>query len=85
MLIEISSGLVVLLFNTLILKITGNIGVAAYGVVCNIWLVCIAIFNGLAHGMQPLTSESYGSHDTKNLIMFAQFKKNVAIRSLNFY
>ena len=54
MLIEISSGLVVLLFNTLILKITGNIGVAAYGVVCNIWLVCIAIFNGLAHGMQPL-------------------------------
>lgn len=68
MLIEISSGLVVLLFNTLILKITGNIGVAAYGVVCNIWLVCIAIFNGLANGMQPLTSESYGSHDTKNLI-----------------
>lgn len=55
MLIEISSGLVVLLFNTLILKITGNIGVAAYGVVCNIWLVCVAIFNGLANGMQPLT------------------------------
>ena len=51
MLIEISSGLVVLLFNTLILKITGNIGVAAYGVVCNIWLVCVAIFNGLANGM----------------------------------
>ena len=39
MLIEISSGLVVLLFNTLILKITGNIGVAAYGVVCNILYV----------------------------------------------
>ena len=79
MLIEISSGLVVLLFNTLILKITGNIGVAAYGVVCNIWLVCIAIFNGLAHGMQPLTSESYGSHDTKNLIMLRRMTLAISL------
>ena len=79
MLIEISSGLVVLLFNTLILKITGNIGVAAYGVVCNIWLVCIAIFNGLAHGMQPLTSESYGSHDTKNLIMLRRMTLTISL------
>ena len=76
MLIEISSGLVVLLFNTLILKITGNIGVAAYGVVCNI---CIAIFNGLAHGMQPLTSESYGSHDTKNLIMLRRMTLTISL------
>lgn len=79
MLIEISSGLVVLLFNTLILKITGNIGVAAYGVVCNIWLVCIAIFNGLANGMQPLTSESYGSHDTKNLIMLRRMTLTISL------
>lgn len=79
MLIEISSGLVVLLFNTLILKITGNIGVAAYGVVCNIWLVCIAIFNGLAHGMQPLTSESYGSHDIKNLIMLRRMTLTISL------
>lgn len=79
MLIEISSGFVVLLFNTLILKITGNIGVAAYGVVCNIWLICIAIFNGLAHGMQPLTSESYGSHDTKNLIMLRRMTLTISL------
>ena len=79
MLIEISSGLVVLLFNTLILKITGNIGVAAYGVVCNIWLVCVAIFNGLANGMQPLTSESYGSHDTKNLIMLRRMTFTISL------
>ena len=79
MLIEISSGLVVLLFNTLILKITGNIGVAAYGVVCNIWLVCVAIFNGLANGMQPLTSESYGSHDTKNLIMLRRMTLTISL------
>lgn len=73
MLIEISSGLVVLLFNTLILKITGNIGVAAYGV------VCVAIFNGLANGMQPLTSESYGSHDTKNLIMLRRMTLTISL------
>ena len=85
MLIEISSGLVVLLFNMLILKITGNIGVAAYGVVCNIWLVCIAIFNGLAHGMQPLTSESYGSHDTKNLIMLRRLTLIISLLSSVIY
>ncbi len=80
MLIEISSGLVVLLFNTLSIKDYRYIGVAAfYGVVCNIWLVCIAIFNGLANGMQPLTSESYGSHDTKNLIMLRRMTLTISL------
>lgn len=67
MFIEVSNGLVVLLFNKLILNISGNIGVAAYGVVCNIWMVCIALFNGLAEGMQPLTSEAYGHKNKENL------------------
>ena len=49
-----------MVFNLIILNISGNIGVAAYGIVANISLVKIAIFIGIAQGMQPLVSEGYG-------------------------
>ena len=57
---EVSSGVVLMVFNLIILNISGNIGVAAYGIVANISLVIIAIFIGIAQGMQPLVSEGYG-------------------------
>ena len=62
---EISSAVITIIFNMLILRIAGNIGIAAYGVVANISLVAMAILNGLARGAQPLISQSYGKgeHD----------------------
>ena len=62
---EISSAVITIIFNMLILHIAGNIGIAAYGVVANISLVAMAILNGLAQGAQPLISQSYGKgeHD----------------------
>ncbi len=57
---EISSGIVIIVFNLIILDLTGNVGVAAYGVVANLSLVAIAIYNGLAQGVQPIISEAYG-------------------------
>ncbi len=62
---EMSSGVTTAVFNWLILGIAGNIGVAAYGVVANIALVAIAIFNGIAQGAQPLISDFYGCGDSK--------------------
>ncbi len=58
--IEASSAVVLITFNLVILKIEGNLGVAAYGIVANLALVGIAIFTGLAQGIQPLTSKYYG-------------------------
>ena len=58
--VELSSGVIAIVFNFLILGIAGNVGVAAYGVVANLSIVAFAIFNGLAQGAQPLISESYG-------------------------
>ncbi len=60
---EMASGVTTLVFNILLLKIAGYVGVAAYGIVANIALVCIAIFNGITQGVQPLLSESYGKGD----------------------
>lgn len=60
---EISSGVVILVFNAIILGLLGNIGVAAYGVVANLSLVVIAIYTGIAQGVQPLMSRAYGKYD----------------------
>lgn len=57
---QLSSGIVMITFNALILGITGNTGVAAYGVVANISLVVVAVYTGISQGMQPLVSSAYG-------------------------
>lgn len=67
---EVSSGLVIAVFNLLILGLAGNVGVAAYGVVANISIVVIAIYNGIAQGVQPLLSREYGRSQEKNVYRF---------------
>ena len=64
---EISSAVTTAVFNILILGIAGNIGVAAYGVIANISIVAMSIFNGISQGVQPLISNSYGSNDKKQV------------------
>lgn len=57
---EMASGIVMIVFNTIILHLQGNIGVAAYGVVANLSLVVISIYTGIAQGTQPILSRIYG-------------------------
>lgn len=67
---EISSAVITVIFNMLILDIAGNVGVAAFGVIANLSAVAMAIFNGLSQGIQPLVSEKYGQnqmHQVKQL------------------
>ncbi len=68
---EVSSGIVMIVFNTLILSLAGNVGVAAYGVIANLSLVLLAIYTGIAQGVQPLLSRSYGSkhYDTISVLL----------------
>lgn len=60
---EFSSGIVLIVFNLLILNAAGNTGVAAYSVVANLALTVLAIMNGMSHGLQPLISQTYGKGD----------------------
>lgn len=62
---ELASGIVILVFNRIMFQLEGNIGIAAYGVIANLSLVVIAIFNGVAQGMQPLVSRAYGRQEDK--------------------
>ena len=68
---EVAAGIVMIIFNMLILGIEGNIGVAAYGVIANLALVFSAVYTGIAQGVQPLISKGYGKNDVVQIkIMF---------------
>ena len=64
---EVSSGIVMIVFNTIILGMVGNAGVAAYGVIANLSLVVIAVYTGIAQGIQPLISKNYGKGNKQNI------------------
>ena len=70
---EVSAGAVIVTFNMIILGLQGNIGVAAYGVIANISIVVISIYNGTAGGIQPLISRYYGSGDLKSAKMVLRY------------
>ena len=64
---ELSSGIVIIVFNFIILGLMGNTGVAAYGVIANISLVVVSMYTGIAQGIQPIVSSSFGAGDWKNV------------------
>ena len=64
---EISSGVVMFLFNFIILRLNGNTGVAAFGIVSVISLVVIAIYTGLSQGIQPILSLNHGAGNKVNV------------------
>lgn len=70
---EVSSGIVMIVFNTIILKLQGNIGVAAYGVIANLSLVVMSIYTGMAQGIQPLISSNYGAGKKKNIQLILRY------------
>lgn len=58
---EISSGIVMLAFNYLLLKYGGNTAIAAYGIIANLALIIQAIYSGIGQSIQPIISHLYGS------------------------
>ncbi|MCL1993034.1 MAG: MATE family efflux transporter [Spirochaetes bacterium] len=64
---ELSIGIVIIVFNIIILSLQGSVGVAAYAIIANILVVVIAIYTGLAQGIQPLLSKNYGSGNIENV------------------
>lgn len=64
---EAASGVVMLVFNFIMLRIAGNVGVAAFGVISVISLVVISLYTGLSQGMQPLISQNHGAENKENV------------------
>ena len=70
---EVSSGIVIIVFNMILLRIAGNIGVAAYGVIANLSLVVMAVYTGIAQGIQPVLSSNYGAGNHKNVTAILRY------------
>ena len=64
---EISGGVVIALFNSAIYRLTGNTGIAAYGVIANTAIVVTAIFNGIGTGVQPLMCKLHGEDNEREM------------------
>jgi len=62
---EAASGVVLFVFNAILLRLAGNVGVAAFSVVTVVSLVVVAIYTGLSQGVQPLLSRSHGTRDAE--------------------
>lgn len=64
---ELSSGIVMFLFNFIILRLEGNVGVAAFGVVTVVSLVVVAMYTGLSQGIQPILSLHHGARHMREV------------------
>lgn len=76
---EFSCGIVILIFNLVIIKIVGDIGVAAYGIIANISLMFTAIFTGIGQGIQPIISTNFGANKTENTIKALRYGSILAL------
>lgn len=70
---EFSSAVTVIVFNLILLKINGNTGVAAYGIVANTALVASSVFSGISQGIQPLASKYCGEGSRSSLSRVAKY------------
>lgn len=65
--IEASGGIVILVFNYVMLRLGGTVAVAAYGVLANISLVVLSVFTGIAQGLQPVASGYSGAGEKEKM------------------
>ena len=64
---NISLSLVCMLYNVQLLKIAGQNGVAAYGVIMYVNFIFISIYLGYAFGTAPIIAFHYGAKNTAEL------------------
>ncbi|MCL1950291.1 MAG: MATE family efflux transporter [Turicibacter sp.] len=63
---DLSAAIVMTVFNRVFLSLSGNMAVAAFGIVTNLSMIVLAIFNGVGQGMQPLVSTAYGEGNARD-------------------
>lgn len=76
---ELASAVSLLTFNLLLMRLSGAVGVAAYGVIANAALVATAIFTGLGQGVQPLASQEFGLHDQTGMKRLLGYIRNAVL------
>lgn len=76
----LSSSLVNMLYNLQLMKIAGENGIAAYGVIMYVHFVFVAIFIGYSIGSAPVIGYNYGAENHKELK--GLLKKSIVITAV---
>ena len=76
---ELSSGIIIFVFNSVALSIGGNIAVASYGVISNLAIVVTSLYTGISQGIQPLVSHSFGTHAIKDTKIYLRLAMMTSI------
>ncbi|MEO1772922.1 MULTISPECIES: MATE family efflux transporter [Enterococcus] len=75
---EMSTGVSILVFNQVLLSLSGDIAVAAYGVLANVLIVGLSLFTGVAQGIQPLVSKAASIKDDKKIQQILRYGLKVS-------
>ncbi len=65
--LEFCRGASIFLFNNVLIRLGGNVYVAAYGILLNVFYVLVSIFSGIAQSVQPIISSNYGVKNIKRV------------------
>ena len=80
---EVTSGIVIYMFNQVILSKIGDKGVVTYSIISYTNLLVLMTMIGITQGMQPLTSFYYGKEDERKVnSLFSMGVKTIALISL---
>lgn len=80
---ELSTGIVIYIFNQTILRSIGDNGVVTYGIISYINTLILMTMIGITQGMQPLCSFYYGREDQKSVgALFSMSAKTIAFTSI---
>lgn len=60
-LIEMSSGIVIFIFNNRVLHYIGDVGVTVYSIISNTAIIVSSLSNGISQAAQPLLALNYGA------------------------
>lgn len=78
-LIEMSSGIVIFIFNNQVLHYIGDVGVTVYSIISNTAIIVSSLSNGISQAAQPLLAMNYGAgkydriHQIKRLGLACSF------------
>lgn len=70
---ELSSAIVMFVYNYMLLMVGGNVAVSAYGIISNLSLIIIAIFSGVGQGIQPIVSHLMGNNKSQLAWVVARY------------
>ncbi|MDO4544751.1 MAG: MATE family efflux transporter [Bacillota bacterium] len=73
---EASAGITTFFFNMVVIRIVGEVGVAAVSIILNIHYLLISVHLGYVMGVAPLISYYYGAKEYDKVNTFIRYSKN---------